>query len=145
MKRRQKTRSFLLSFARDKAAIQSCLDFSAMARMGQRRRGFDAMPSGAGMRRQVCGNAETLRPWHWESVSKMVSDLISHIPTQDPLLLFLIGLTDIFLSRNQNVSNHLRQSICSQCPHSCRTDAALFKNSFISRDTMQQRGKHLSS
>lgn len=34
------------------------------------------------------------------------------------LLLFLIGLTDIFLSRNQNVSNHLRQSICSQCPHS---------------------------
>lgn len=34
------------------------------------------------------------------------------------LLLFLIGLTDIFQSRNQNVSNHLRQSICSQCPHS---------------------------
>lgn len=34
------------------------------------------------------------------------------------LLLFLIGLTDIFLSRNQNVSNHLRQSICSQCSHS---------------------------
>lgn len=88
---------------------------------------------------------ETLRPGHWESVSKMVSDLIFYIPAQDALLLFLIGLTDIFLSRNQNVSNHLRQSICSQCPHSCSTDAALFKNSFISRDTMQQRGKHLSS
>lgn len=77
------------------------------------------------------GEMLTLRPWQWESVSKMVSDLISSIPTQDPLLLFLIGLTDIFLSRNQNVSNHLRQSICSQCPHSSSTDAALFKTSFI--------------
>ena len=87
----------------------------------------------------------TLKPWHWERVSKVVSDLISSLPVQDPLLPFLIGLTDIFLSRNQNVSNHLRQSICSQCPHSCIMDAALFKNSFISRDTMQWRGKHLSS
>lgn len=60
----------------------------------------------------------------------MVSDVISYIPAQDPLLLFLVGLTDIFLSRNHNVSNHRRQSICSQCPYSRSTEEALFKKQF---------------
>lgn len=139
-------------FARERAASQPCADFSrGVTRMGRGEEGLwcnasqvtDEVPV-------LVETAETLRPWHWERVSKMVSDLTSYVPVRVALLLFLIGLTDIFLSWNQNVSHHLRQSICSQGPHSCSMDAALFKNqkiknSFISRDAMQWRGKHLSS
>ena len=150
MKRKHKIRSLFCFRLPGRGQLSSVVLISAtaMVRMGEASEEgiLKWCQAGQGWGSGSYGNSCDLKTLAWGQHNQDGEVIWSlTFPAQDPLLLFLIGLTDIFLSRNQNVSNHLRQSICSQCPHSCSRDAALFKNSFISRDTMPGRGKHLSS